>query len=40
MAAMAVGYESASQFGQEFRRFFGATPVEEAEQTRARLLAG
>ena len=26
MAAAAVGYESASQFGREFKRFFGASP--------------
>ena len=38
-AARAVGYESASQFSREFKRLFGATPVEEAEQTRARLVA-
>ncbi len=39
-AARAVGYESASQFSREFKRLFGVTPVEEAEQTRARLVAG
>jgi AraC-like DNA-binding protein len=39
-AARAVGYESPSQFGREFKRLFGVTPVEEAEQTRARLVAG
>lgn len=39
-AARAVGYESASQFGREFKRLFGVTPVEEAERTRARLVAG
>jgi AraC-like DNA-binding protein len=39
-AARAVGYESASQFGREFKRLFGVTPVEEAERTRARLSAG
>jgi AraC-like DNA-binding protein len=38
-AARAVGYESASQFSREFKRLFGATPVEEAGQTRARLMA-
>ena len=32
-----VGYESPSQFSREFKRLFGVTPVEEAEQTRARL---
>src|SRR3954447_5550507 len=39
-AARSVGYESASQFGREFKRLFGVTPVEEAERTRARLVAG
>jgi AraC-like DNA-binding protein len=39
-AARAVGYESPSQFSREFKRLFGATPVEEAENTRARLVAG
>lgn len=39
-AARAVGYESPSQFSREFKRLFGSTPVEEAEQTRARLVAG
>jgi AraC-like DNA-binding protein len=39
-AARAVGYESASQFGREFKRLFGATPVEDLERTRARLVAG
>jgi len=39
-AAHAVGYESASQFGREFKRLFGMTPIEDAEQTRARLVAG
>ena len=39
-AARAVGYESASQFGREFKRLFGMTPVEDAERTRARLVAG
>ena len=29
-AAVQVGYESASQFGREFKRFFGRSPVEEA----------
>ena len=36
-AARAVGYESPSQFSREFKRLLGVTPVEEAEQTRARL---
>ncbi len=39
-AAKAVGYESPSQFSREFKRLFGMTPVEEAEQTRSRLVAG
>src|SRR3954463_13555202 len=38
-AAHAVGYESASQFGREFKRLFGTTPVEDVERTRARLVA-
>jgi AraC-like DNA-binding protein len=37
-AARAVGYESASQFGREFKRLFGVTPLEEVERTRARLV--
>lgn len=39
-AAAEVGYESPSQFSREFKRLFGVTPVEEAEHTRARLVAG
>jgi AraC-like DNA-binding protein len=39
-AARVAGYESASQFSREFKRLFGVTPVEEGEQTRARLVAG
>ena len=35
MAASTVGYESASQFSREFKRFFGNTPVEEASKFRA-----
>jgi AraC-like DNA-binding protein len=38
-AARAVGYESPSQFSREFKRLFGVTPLAEAEQTRARLVA-
>jgi AraC-like DNA-binding protein len=34
-AALSVGYESASQFSREFKRFFGATPSEEARRIRA-----
>ena len=33
-AARAVGYESPSQFSREFKRLFGATPIEEAGQMR------
>lgn len=32
MAASEVGYESASQFGREFRRLFGRTPAQEAKR--------
>jgi AraC-like DNA-binding protein len=39
-ASRAVGYESASQFCREFKRLFGTTPLEDAEKTRARLVAG
>lgn len=34
-AAMKVGYESASQFSREFKRYFGATPSEEIARFRA-----
>lgn len=34
-AAFEVGYESASQFTREFKRFFGRTPVEEVRWIRA-----
>jgi AraC-like DNA-binding protein len=33
-AADRVGYESASQFSREFKRFFGATPLDEANRMR------
>lgn len=33
-AAMAVGYASTSQFSREFKRFFGASPTQEAERVR------
>jgi AraC-like DNA-binding protein len=33
-AADAVGYASTSQFSREFKRFFGASPVEEAARVR------
>jgi len=35
VAAMKVGYESASQFSREFKRFFGVTPGEEILRMRA-----
>jgi AraC-like DNA-binding protein len=38
-ASQAVGYESASQFSREFKRVYGMTPSEDAEQTRAKLRA-
>lgn len=34
-AAERVGYESASQFSREFKRFFGTSPVQETERLRA-----
>ncbi|WP_394848161.1 AraC family transcriptional regulator [Pendulispora brunnea] len=37
VAARSVGYESASQFSREFKRFFGDTPTEEAARVRAYL---
>ena len=37
-AARAVGYESQSQFSREFKRLFSMTPIEEAKQTRTRLV--
>ncbi|MBS0974011.1 L-rhamnose operon regulatory protein rhaS [Serratia rubidaea] len=33
-AAMRVGYESASQFSREFKRFFGVTPSDEVARVR------
>jgi AraC-like DNA-binding protein len=38
-AANQVGYESASQFSREFKRFFGSAPVEEVAKMRAILVA-
>ena len=35
IAATSVGYESPSQFSREFKRFFGASPTEEARRVRA-----
>lgn len=37
-AAGRVGYESASQFSREFKRFFGGTPREEAERMKSVLV--
>ncbi len=37
MAADRVGYESSSQFSREFKRLFGASPVEETERVRRML---
>ncbi|MDN8600240.1 AraC family transcriptional regulator [Citrobacter enshiensis] len=37
-AAMRVGYESASQFSREFKRYFGVTPGEDA--ARIRMIQG
>ena len=34
MAAVRVGYESSSQFSREFRRLFGASPIEETARVR------
>lgn len=39
VAATSVGYESASQFSREFKRFFGASPSEEARRIRALVAA-
>jgi AraC-like DNA-binding protein len=36
-AADRVGYESTSQFSREFKRFFGTTPLEEADRMRSTL---
>jgi AraC-like DNA-binding protein len=37
-ASRLVGYESASQFNREFKRFFGDTPAAAAEQMRRSLI--
>jgi len=36
--AYRVGYESPSQFSREYRRLFGATPLQDAEQLRGQYL--
>ncbi|MCU1321031.1 MAG: DNA-binding protein AraC-type [Acidobacteriaceae bacterium] len=40
VAAEKVGYESPSQFSREFKRLFGATPVDETHRMRASLGGG
>ncbi len=40
VAATRVGYESASQFGREFKRLFGTPPVQDAARLRRRLEPG
>jgi AraC-like DNA-binding protein len=35
VAAAEVGYESASQFGREFKRLFGLTPAQEAKRMKS-----
>jgi AraC-like DNA-binding protein len=39
-ASNRVGYESASQFSREFKRFFGRSPVEEANYMKSLIAAG
>jgi AraC-like DNA-binding protein len=39
VASARVGYESASQFSREFKRFFGRTPLEEARLMKTQLGA-
>lgn len=38
IAAREVGYESASQFSREFKRYFGNTPAAVAEEMRAAMI--
>ena len=37
IAANRICYESASQFNREFKRYFGNTPIEEAQHVRKML---
>jgi AraC-like DNA-binding protein len=37
-AAREVGYESASQFSREFKRYFGNTPAAVAEEMRSAMI--
>jgi len=39
VAATRVGYESASQFSREFKRYFGATPVDEVARLQPALAS-
>ncbi len=38
-AALAVGYESASQFSREFKRHFGVSPAARTDRLRAQLIS-
>ncbi|HPQ17226.1 MAG TPA: helix-turn-helix transcriptional regulator, partial [Bryobacteraceae bacterium] len=38
-AALAVGYESASQFTREYKRFFGETPMRDIRKLRSANVA-
>jgi AraC-like DNA-binding protein len=38
VAAREVGYESASQFSREFKRYFGDGPASEANRLRESLM--